>query len=446
MDTEKIISSIAAFDPELYNYFQDELQKQKYALSFMPEENYTSPVSAYMEGSILSNALMTHHDEKTPTGLEAMTVERVNKLFGSEHASIRTSNIAAASRVVFYSLLKKGDTVLSLDCRKKDHCNSESLQFNFVNFSINPKEQKINLDEVEKLAKEHKPRLIIFSPVNYPRIIDYKRLGEIAKSVGAYMWFDICQNVGLVAAKEIPSPVPYADVVTFSTHDALQGPQGCVILCTKKLAAQVDETVITTGHFALKRNILGALAIVFKEANTPKYNEYCHQVVLNARALQKGLEEEGMDILCGGTDTNLVLLNLTKLKMTCNEAGAALRLAGVITKPTVLTTADESTSFDILRLSSLLLTTRGLKEDEFYTLGHIIAMVLKNKNNPEKLEEIKQDVTDIAIQYPLFSDEWVTTKDVLSPVYSGGNLAVSHELAAERKKAVLKKILGFMRK
>ncbi|WP_196592730.1 serine hydroxymethyltransferase [Pectinatus sottacetonis] len=446
METEKILSSIAAFDPQLYNYFQDELQKQKYALSLMPEENYTSPLSAYLEGSILSNTSMTHHDEEAPAGLESITVSRVNKLYGSEHASIRTSNIAAASRVVFYSLLKKGDTVLSLDNRKKDHCNSESLQFNFVKFSIDPHEQRIKLDQVEKLANEHKPKIIIFSPVNYPRIVDYKHLSDIAKSVGAYMWFDICQNAGLVAAKEIPSPVPYADVVTFSTHDSLQGPQGCVILCRKKMAKSIDNTVITTGHFALKKNILAALAIVFKEAATEKYGQYCHQVILNAKSLQKGLEEEGLEILCGGTDTNLVLLNLTKLQMSCNKACSALRLAGIMTKPTVLTTAEDKITFDILRLSSLILTTRGLKEAEMYTIGHMIGIVLKNHNNPEKLDEIRQDITDIAIQYPLFSDEWLAAKAILNPVYSGGNLSLPHELAAERKKAVLKKILGFIKK
>ena len=161
MDRENALSTIASFDTELYTFFQEEVQRQKYTLSFMPEENYSSPLSTYLEGSILSNTLTTHHDEAKPTGLEEITINRINKLFGSEHAVIRLESIAAASRVVFYSLAKKGDTILSLDNRKSDHCNSKNLEFNFVRFSIDPKTQLLNLDRVEQIAKEHKPLSLI---------------------------------------------------------------------------------------------------------------------------------------------------------------------------------------------------------------------------------------------------------------------------------------------
>lgn len=446
MDRERTLSTIASFDSELYTYFQDELQRQKYTLSLMPEENYCSPLCTYLEGSILTNTSTTHHDEATPSGLEAITLKRINNLFGSEHAIIRLESIAAASRVVFYSLAKKGDTILSLDNRKSDHCTSENLEFNFVKFSINPQTQLLDLDEVERIANQCKPKVIIFSPVNYPRIIDYKRLAEIAHNIGAFMWFDICQNVGLVATKEIPSPIPYADVVTFSTHDSLRGPQSSVILCKKSLAQTIDNTVITTGHFSLKKNILAGLAITFKEATSEKYNQYMHQVVLNTKALLKGLVENGAPILCNGTDTNLVLVNLSKLGIDCKTAYTALTHAGFIIKPTVLTTADTTINFDILRLSSLILTTRGIKEIEMEHIGKMIATVLKNPQNDTIIEDIRHQAVDIAMQSPLFSDEWLASKDVLNPIYSAEDMNISHELAAERKIAAIKKMFNFMKK
>lgn len=446
MDREHAISTIASFDPELYTYFQEEIQRQKYTLSLMSEENYSSPLSSYLEGSILTNTLTTHHDEAKPTGLEAITLSRINKLFGSEHATIRLESISVRSRVVFYSLAKKGDTILSLDNRKKDHCNSKNLEFNFVRFSIDSKTQILNLNKIEQIANEQKPKVIIFSPVNYPRVTDYKRLAQIAHNVGAYMWFDICQNVGLVATGEIPSPVPYADVVTFSTHDSLRGPQSSVILCRKELATTIDKMLITTGHFSLKKNILASLAIIFKEASTEKFKQYAHQVVLNAKALQKGLAKENVDILCKGTDTNLVLVNLTKLGISCKQADEALSSAGFIVKPTILNTCDEHINFEILRLSSLILTTRGLKEIQMENVGKMIAKVLRNVDNLAIIEEVRQQAVDIAMEFPLFSDEWLASKDVLNPLYSANDINISHEIAAERKMAVMKKIFSFMKK
>ena len=288
--------------------------------------------------------------------------------------------------------------------------------------------------------------MIIFSPVNYPRVIDYERLAKIAHDIGAYMWFDICQNVGLVATGQIPSPVPYADVVTFSTHDSLRGPQSSVILCKKELADIIDKTVITTGHFSLKKNILASLAVIFKEATTEKFKQYTKQVVLNAKALQKGLEEEGITILCKGTDTNLVLVNLTKLGISCKKAHNALQSADFIVKPTVLSTCDENLNFEILRLSSLILTTRGLKEVQMEHIGKMMAKVLKNIDDMAIIEEVRQEAVDIAMECPLFSDEWLAFKDVLNPLYSAKDINISHELAAERKMAVMKKLFSFMKK
>ena len=315
-----------------------------------------------------------------------------------------------------------------------------------VSEDLGAKTQLLNLDRVEQIAKEHKPKVIIFSPVNYPRVIDYERLAKIAHDIGAYMWFDICQNVGLVATGQIPSPVPYADVVTFSTHDSLRGPQSSVILCKKELADIIDKTVITTGHFSLKKNILASLAVIFKEATTEKFKQYTKQVVLNAKALQKGLEEEGITILCKGTDTNLVLVNLTKLGISCKKAHNALQSAGFIVKPTVLSTCDENLNFEILRLSSLILTTRGLKEVQMEHIGKMMAKVLKNIDDMAIIEEVRQEAVDIAMECPLFSDEWLAFKDVLNPLYSAKDINISHELAAERKMAVMKKLFSFMKK
>ena len=218
------LNVIRGFDPDLYAYFEKELEHQRLSLSFIPDENSTSPLCAAIMGSVLVNTTKTS-GYALDAGLETLTAKQICSLFNADHANIRTISIEAASRCVFQSLTKRGDIVMSLDLRKKEHCNSENLAYRFVNFSIDPKTQRLDMDKVEAQAKSCRPQMIVLSPINYPLQIDYARFAQIAKECGALLWCDISQIAGLIAGGALPTPVPYADVVTFSCHGAMQGPQ-----------------------------------------------------------------------------------------------------------------------------------------------------------------------------------------------------------------------------
>ena len=307
MKREEVVSHLKAFDPEIYNLLEEERERQRYTLSLMPNMNAMSPFAKYLEGSILTNSFFDRSDE-TPTGglhLDAIVRERAKQLFHSDHAIVRLGNIVAASRVVFQALLAEGDMVLSLNLRKKDHV--AGLSYRFENYGIEPGTQEIDWGAVREQAERVKPRLIIFSPVSFPRTIDYQILYEIAQTVDAYLWVDISQSVGLVASKLVPSPVPLADVVTFSTRDSLRGPDGAIVLTKADLAARMDAAVINTGHEALHMNHLAALGVVLREAGSERYASYAAQVVQNAQVLARTLADHGASVLCGGTDTHLVL-------------------------------------------------------------------------------------------------------------------------------------------
>ena len=438
MNTEKLSSLIPNFDPELYDIFKAEFYKQKNRLSLVPEENYTSPLSAYLEGSILTNANMQIDNQMS--ALEQLTIERIKKVFGCEHATVRANNIATASRMVLYSLLKAGDKILSLDMRKKEHCNNDTLQFEFINFGINTETEQIDLEEVKKLAERHKPKMIIYSAANYPCLTGCAQFGKIAKSVGAYMWFDISQKAGMIAAGTIPSPVPYADVVTFSTHESLQGPQGSVILCKKELATSIDHIIALNGHSSLKMNVLAAMAIIFKECTMEKFKLYNQQVFLNAKELARGLRDEGVHLICGDTDNHLVLADTGKFGLSAKEAQTILEAVGIGVSTCKLSSSQSDIHFEGLRMSSLRMTTRGVKEKDMYVLGSLVAHVMKNRGQVTVLDEVRNHVTKITTQYPLFSEEWVEEEDITFPsIYETFNSAMYH-VTAESKQYYLKEL------
>ena len=242
MKKETLLNHLKAFDPAVFGLLQDEVQRQRNMLSLVPTVNAMSPLAAYLVGSPLAGSSIESCSARHGNAAEELARTRAAELFNSEHAIVRLGNIAAASRVVFLGLLQPGDTVLSFNLRKQEHC--AGLNYRFENYGIDPAAQRVDWDAVLAMAKELKPRLIIFSPVSYPRIPNYQRLAAVAREVGAYLWVDIGQCVGLIAAGLIPSPVPLADVVSFPTGDSLRGPEGAVLLCKKELADQLDTAVV----------------------------------------------------------------------------------------------------------------------------------------------------------------------------------------------------------
>ena len=406
MKREEVVSHLKTFDPEIYNLLEEERERQRYTLSLMPNMNAMSPFAKYLEGSILTNSIFDRRDD-TPTGglhLAGIVRQRAMDLFRCDHAIVRLGNIVAASRVVFQALLEPGDTVLSFNLRKKDHV--AGLSYKFENYGIEPGTQEIDWGAVRAQAERVKPRLIIFSPVSYPRTIDYQILFEIAQSVDAYFWVDISQCVGLVASKLIPSPVPLADVVTFSTRDSLRGPDGAVLLTKQDLAARMDTAVINTGHEALHMNHLAALGVVLREAGSESYRTYAEQVVRNAQVLARTLADHGASVLCGGTDTHLVLAS-TAAGIDMREAVKAIGRMGIRVKPDSVPTMTSGLYLHALRLSTSSLTTRGMAEQDIAYIGSLLARPLTTILAPEEIEKTRQEITALVKDAPIFDDEWV---------------------------------------
>lgn len=442
MQNQNLTESLAAFDPEIYGLLQEEVQKQRFTLSLLPTSNAVSPFSAYLKGSIFGNGYLDHHAVQSHIKLEKIAEERAAKLFGADHAIVRISDIAAASRVVFHALCMDGDTVLSFNRRKSEHCSGEHLHFEFISFSIEPDTEVIDLERVKQIAEARKPRLIIYSPVNYPLHLDYKALRAIADSVGAYLWVDIGQNAGCVAAGCSPSPVPYADVVTFPTGDSLRGPQSAVILTTAKLAEMMDKTVLDTGHSMVKKNVLAALATTFLEAGSEAFKAYCQQVLKNARAFEKGLREAGIQTLCGDTENHLILARIPADK-DAHVIAEKLGEAGFLVKHDEMLTADASLTFPVLRLSVLDPTTRALKEMALQTAGRVIGEFILSAADEAAIQKARTQVRAMLMSKPLFSDEWLPANINLTPGYGQKDLNITQELEAEKKAAQTERMWSF---
>lgn len=393
-------------DGELYSFFDNEIKRQQSVLSFIPDENTTSPLCAYLMGSILLNGTDSTSLNKA-TNLEQMTCDRICKLFNADKANIRTITIEAASRVVFQALTSRGDVVMSLDLRKKEHCNSENLAYRFVNFGVDPASQTLNLDVVEQQAKACKPHLIILSPINYPLAIDYERLSQIAKSCGAILWCDISQIAGLIAGGVLPSPLPYADVVTFASHGSMQGPQSSVILCKKDIAGMIERVAATAGHKGLLTPQLAALSVRIHEMGSLQYKDYAKTVVENAKALAKGLTDGGVRVLCGGSDSHLVMVDTRNCAVSARGAQELLADVGICVRICSVLTSDPNIKFDAVRFSTLPATTRGLKASDLEALGKVIATFLNNPND-FNTKELAQKVKELSLDLPFFNPKWMS--------------------------------------
>ena len=410
MKKKELLNHLKSFDEEIFTLLEDEEQRQRYTLSFLPNTNAMSPFAAYLEGSILTNSIFDHHDETTSGGihLESIVQTRARTLFGSDHAIVRLGSIASASRVVFQGLLQPGDCVLSFNLRKKDH--STGLSYVFENYGIDPSTQQIDWGEVRAHAERVRPRLIIFSPVSYPRTVDYRILYEIAQSVDAYLGVDISQCVGLVAAGLLPSPVALADVVTFSTSESLRGPDGAVILCKRDIAACMDAAIVNTGHVALHMNHLAALGVVLREAASEKFRRYGEQVLKNAEVLARALADHGASVLCGGTDTHLVLASATG-SVNMDEASSVINRMGIRVRVEDIPTMNPGLFLHALRLSTSNPTTRSLKEEDMAYIGLLLAKPLTQILSPEEIEQSHQEIIALVKDSPISSEEWLGESD-----------------------------------
>lgn len=410
MISKKLFKQLEKFDPELSALLKISLDRQISTLSLIPTDNAASPLSQYIKGSAVGNDFIGHYSAQHYSQIEQLAVKRVCELFKAEHAIVRTGNAAAASRVVLQTFAKTNDNILSFNLRKSEYCTGEQMKYYFVKFAVEPETFRLKYDKVRSLALLTKPKMIIYSPVNYPHNIDYKKMRSIADEVGAILWIDLGQNAGLIAAKKIPSPVPYADVATFSASDALHGPQIGIILSKKKFAASLEQKLIDTGHVSLKKNAMAALAITVREVNCDEYSDYAQQVLDNARALEKGLKSAGAEVLIAPTENHLVLVRI-------NQDGASLaeRLSqgGLLVKAERLMTSDNKISYPVLRLSSLDPTTRGLSEEDMFTVGLTLGEFLKSPQDSRAISSVGKIIQEMVENLPLFSEEWLPETEII---------------------------------
>jgi len=404
MKKEEMLQHLKALDPAIFTLLQDEIRRQRCTLSLIPTVNAMSPLAAFLEGSALANSTLETYTAAHTSSIEELVRTRAQDLFGSEHAIVRLGSIAAASRVAFLALLQPGDTVLSFNRRKEEHC--AGLSYHFENFGIDPAAQRVDWDEVMQLAERVRPRLIIFSPVSYPCIPNYERLTEVARAVDAYLWVDIGQCVGLVAAGLIPSPVACADILSFPTNDALRGPDGAILLCKKEFAARLDAAVANTGHSSLHMNHLAALGVVLREAGSDSFRTYAAQVLKNAEVLARALADHGASVLCGGTDTNLVLASAGP-GIDVFEAAKAIGEIGIRAKLGNIPTMNAGLFLHALRLSTSNPTTRGLREEDMAYVGSLLAKPLTSVLSPEEIAATREEITALVKDAPVFSEEWM---------------------------------------
>ena len=406
-------------DPEIAKYVNCELNRQREKLELIASENIVSEAVLAAQGSVLTNKYAEGYPGKRYYGgcefvdeVETLAIERAKKLFGAEYANVQPHSGAQANMAVFFALLQPGDTVMGMNLNDGGHLthgspvNMSGKYFNIVPYGVDKETETIDYDALEAKAKECKPKLIVAGASAYARTLDFPRLAEIAHDVGAYLMVDIAHIAGLVAAGEHPSPIPYADVVTTTTHKTLRGPRGGMILCRDaEFGKQFNKAVFPGIQGGPLMHVIAAKAVALGEALRPEFKEYAKQVVKNAAVLAKTLQEEGFRIVSGGTDNHLMLVDLTNKGITGKTAQTVLDEVNITANRNTIPFEPLSPFVTSgLRLGTPALTTRGFKEADLQEVGKIIALVLSDAENEEKKAEARKRVAALCSKYPLYAE------------------------------------------
>lgn len=402
------------YDTEVADACHAELERQQHNIELIASENIVSKAVLLAAGGVLTNKYAEGYPGKRYYGgcqcvdvVENIARERAKKLFGAEHANVQPHCGASANLAVFFAFLNPGDTVMGMNLQQGGHLshgspvNISGKYFNVVPYGVSSETEMIDYDEMRRIALECKPKMIIAGASAYSRIIDFKRCREIADEVGAYLMVDMAHIAGLVAAGLHPSPVPYADVVTTTTHKTLRGPRGGLILCKEKYAAQIDKAIFPGTQGGPLMHIIAAKAVALGEALTPEFREYQQQVLKNSKALCSALQDEGFDIVSGGTDNHLILLKLIKNGITGKELEHRLDEVHITAnKNTVPNDPQSPFVTSGLRVGTPAVTTRGFKEAEMKEIARWIALCA-NDFEPNK-EKITSEVTELCSRYPIY--------------------------------------------
>ena len=409
---------IPAQDPEVAAYIDAELVRQRGTIELIASENFVSSAVLEAAGTVLTNKYAEGLPGKRYYGgceevdkVENLARERAKELFGAEHANVQPHAGAQANMAVFYALLQPGDTYLGMNLGMGGHLthgspvNFSGKWFNPVPYGLNPDTETIDYDEVDRLAREHKPKMIIAGASAYPRVIDFERFAAIAKEVGAYFMVDMAHIAGLVATGAHPSPVPWADVVTSTSHKTLRGPRSGFILCKAEHAVAIDKAVFPGLQGGPLEHIIAAKAVAFKEAMQPEFATYIDQVVVNAKAMGSAIVECGLRLVSGGTDNHLMLVDLRPAGITGKDAEALLEEVGfTVNKNSIPNDPESPFVTSGIRVGSAAMTTRGFAEDEAHTVGRLLANAIFKRDDAAALADISAQVQELIGKHPLYPE------------------------------------------
>ena len=408
--------SIQAVDPELSAAMHDELTRQREHIELIASENFVSNAVLAAMGSHLTNKYAEGYPGKRYYGgcryvdvVENLARDRAKQLFGAEHANVQPHYGAQANMAVYFAMLNPGDTVMGMNLSHGGHLthgspvNMSGKYFNFVPYGVTEDEEVIDYDALERQALEVRPKLIVAGASAYPRIIDFARLRNIADKAGCLLMVDMAHIAGLVAAGEHPSPVPYADFVTTTTHKTLRGPRGGMILCREQYAKAIDKAIFPGTQGGPLEHVIAGKAVCFKEALTDGFKAYQHQIVLNAKAMAEEFTREGIRLVSGGTDNHLMLLDLTGTGVTGKALEALLGQANItVNKNTIPKETLSPFVTSGVRIGTPAVTTRGMKEPEMVTIAKLITRIVRE--GEVAVPQVKQDVLDLCARFPLYED------------------------------------------
>lgn len=411
------MSILESFDPAVAHAIRIETERQEYNLELIASENFVSEAVMEAQGSVLTNKYAEGYPGKRYYGgchnvdiVENLAIERAKELFGADHANVQPHSGSQANMAVYFTVLKPGDTVLGMNLAHGGHLthgspvNFSGKFFNIVPYGVTKENQTIDYDEVERLAVEHKPKMIVVGASAYPRTIDFAAFRKIADKVGAVVMVDMAHIAGLVAAGLHPNPVPYAEFVTTTTHKTLRGPRGGMILCREEFAKALNSNIFPGIQGGPLMHVIAAKAVAFKEALSPEFKQYQQQIVNNAKALAAALMKNGFRLTSGGTDNHLMLIDLSETALTGKVAEEALDKAGITVNKNGIPFDTRSPFITSgIRIGTPAATTHGLKESEMEQVAGFIADALANVDNDAKLAEIKGKVNSMMRQFPLYS-------------------------------------------
>ena len=405
-------------DREVYDAIEAERKRQNEGIELIASENFVSKSVLEAAGSVMTNKYAEGYPDKRYYGgcecvdiVEKLAIERAKEIFNVKYVNVQPHSGSQANMGVYKALLNLGDVILGMRLDHGGHLthgknvNFSGKDYTVYSYSVRKEDEYIDYDEVEKIAMEVKPKLIVAGASAYPRVIDFKKFREIADKVGAYLMVDMAHIAGLVAAGEHPSPVPYAHVVTTTTHKTLRGPRGGVIMTNdEEIAKKIDKAIFPGIQGGPLMHIIAAKAVAFKQALSPEFKEYQHQIVKNAKALAEVLEKGGLRLVSGGTDNHMILVDLKSSKdLTGQAVEKALDKAGItVNKNGIPYDTEKPMVTSGIRIGTPAVTTRGMKEKEMEEIGNFILETIENINDDKKLSEIKERVKELCLRFPLY--------------------------------------------